>query len=163
MNGLTFLLAGIGVGLALVLWMMRVALLVEGLLRAASDVLEDPRPRPGRNFFYFQREELSGTYKGRDVTIGVVYLGIRGEFLVLPHIRLKLHESIGYNLNRLPHYATLEKSAIVYKMKASFMGGIFDKGYPLIFNRSFLVIALDKLRASAEDLESGRTYKDVFK
>lgn len=163
MNGLMYFLIAIGLGLVAVLWLMRVALLAEELLRAASDVLENAHPRAGHNPFVFHREELSGTYKGRDVTVGVVYMGLKNEFLVLPHIRLKLHESVGYNLNRLPHYATLEKNAIVYKVRSSFLGGIFDREYPSVFTRSFLVIALDKLHASAGDLESGRTYKDVFK
>jgi hypothetical protein len=100
MNALMIFLVAIGLGLAAVLWMLRVALLVEGFLRAASDVLENVHPRAGHNPFLFHREELAGTYKGRDVTVGVVYTGIKKEFLVLPHIRLKLQESVGYNLNR---------------------------------------------------------------
>jgi len=41
--------------------------------------------------------------------------------------------------------------------------GVFDRNFPQIFSHENLRIALDRLLAIAEDLERGRTPKELFK
>ncbi len=104
-----------------------------------------------------------GAYKGRQVMIGVDYSGFNGEFLPLPFIQMKLKETISYNYHRLPNYVTIEKGNLVYKVKVSILFGVFDRNYPKVFSRNYLVIALEKMLSTAEDVERGRTISDIFK
>jgi len=144
-------------------WLGRVAVLAHRFLRVAAGVLEEPQWQRPCPFLFYGTDELRGTYKGRDVIIGVAFAGIKGELMSFPHIALRLREAIGYNLNRLPHYAVIEKGHVVYRMKFSVLLAVFDRNYPQFFSRNYLIIALDRLFATAEDLERGRTYEDVFK
>ncbi|MFH1691244.1 MAG: hypothetical protein ABIC68_01530 [Candidatus Omnitrophota bacterium] len=102
-------------------------------------------------------------YKGRQVIVGVDYSGFNGEFLPLPFIQMKLKEALSYNYHRLPNYATIEKNNLVFKVKVSILFGVFDRNYPKVFSRNYFVIALEKMIATAEDAERGRTISDMFK
>ena len=151
------------VGAFVLAWVVRVAVLAHRFLHIAAGIIEDPQwQRKGPGLFY-GKDELRGTYKGRDVTLGITTAGFRGELMSFPHIALRLRDAIGYNLNRLPHYAVIEKGAVVYRMKFSGLLAVFDRSYPQFFSRNYLIIALDRLFATAEDLERGRTYGEVFK
>lgn len=107
--------------------------------------------------------EIKGSYKGREVLLGVLFTGFKNEYMPLPHIQMRLKETLGYNINRLPNYATIQKNYLVFKVRLSALWGVFDKSYPPIFSKSYLVIALEKLLATAEDVERGRAVKEIFK
>ena len=144
-------------------WVGRVAVLAHRFLHMAAEVIEEPQWQRKGHFSIYGKDEVRGTYKGRDVIIGIATAGIKKELMSFPHIALRLREAIGYNLNRLPHYVVIEKGFVVYRMKFSGLLAVFDKSYPQFFSRNYLIIALDRLFATAEDLERGRTYKEVFK
>lgn len=148
--------------LVVFVWVGRVAVLAHRFLHTAAGVIEEPQWRRKGHLFFYGKDELRGTYKGRDVIIGIATAGIKGEMMSFPHIALRLREAIGYNLNRLPHYVVIEKGFVVYRMKFSGLLAVFDKSFPQFFSRNYLIIALDRLCATAEDLERGRTYGEVF-
>jgi hypothetical protein len=106
---------------------------------------------------FYRKVELKGVYKGREVFLGVLFTGFKNEYLPLPYIQMRLKDAMGYNINRVPNYATIEKNFLVYKVKLSVLWGVFDKNYPQVFGKSYLVVALEKLLATAEDVERGRT------
>jgi hypothetical protein len=144
-------------------WCYRVASLIEIFLKAATDVLGSSRLPGATSLLLYRKDEVKGTYKGREVIVGIIYSGFRGEFLPLPTIRMGLKETIGYNLNRLPTYAAIEKKSLIFKVKLSVLWGVFDKNYPSVFSKNYLVVALEKLFATAEDVERGRTMREIFK
>ncbi|MFA5038393.1 MAG: hypothetical protein WC732_01785 [Candidatus Omnitrophota bacterium] len=139
-------------------WMIRSSLGVAHLLKSAWEVLGSQtvsQPRLGQT--------VRGTYKGRDVSIGAVYSGIKGEFLPLPDIRMRLKEVIEYNINRLPHYAKIDRNDLVYLPKLNLPWGVFDRAFPTVFSKNYLVMALERMLATAEDLERGRTIKELLR
>jgi len=154
--------AGILVFCLLGAWLIRVGILAQGFLRLAAGVIENPQRAGKNNFFFYRKDELRGVYKGREAVIGVFGAGTKGEIVSYPYIALRLREAMGYNLNRLPHYAVIEKGCVVYSLKFTGLLGVFEKSYPQLFSRNYLIIALDRLLATAEDLERGRTYKEIF-
>jgi hypothetical protein len=169
MNGMDIYLKNFLLGLTaiffvlVVWWFYKISTLVNVFLKASLNVIGGVPLVKGRILPIFLPEEIKGSYKGRDVVVGVHYSGLKGEFLPLPNIRMRLREVIGYNLNRLPNYAVIEKNCLVFKVKISVLWGIFDKNFPQVFTKSYLVVALEKLVATAEDVERGRTLKEVFK
>lgn len=144
-------------------WLYRVNTLIDNFLKIGSGILGGKAIVKTRIPFLYEKEELKGSYKGREVIVGVIYSGLQGEFLPLPCIQMRLGESMGYNMNRLPDYADISKNLLVYKIKLSVPWGVFDKGYPQVFSKSYLIIALEKLLATSEDVERGRRMKDIFK
>src|SRR5512135_2090382 len=144
-------------------WYYRVVSLTEGFLKAARELLDATSAGRSRRGIFYQKEELRGSYKGRDVTVGIELAGFKGEFLVLPRIRMRLKDTLGYNLNRLPHYALVEKNHVVFHIKMSVFWGVFDRSYPQIFTRNYLVVALEKLLSTAEDLERGRSVRELMR
>ena len=139
-------------------WAVRSMLAVDHLLISAWDVLGPSSGRPAH-----LGQTAKGAYKGRDVSIGAVYSGFRGEFMPLPDIRMKLKDTIGYNTNRLPHYAKIDGKDLVFIPRLNISWGVFDKSFPKIFSKNYLIIALEKMLATAEDLERGRTLKDLLR
>ncbi len=161
---MNMILAGSLLIFAIVLaWAGRVAVLAHRFLHIAAEVIGEPRWQRKGLFFFYEEDELLGTYKGRDIAIGIVTAGFKGGLMSFPRIALRLREAIGYNLNRLPHYAVIEKGFVVYRMKFTGLLGVFDRDFPQFFSRPALIIALDRLLATADDLEQGRTYQEVFK
>ncbi len=158
-----FLGAGVLIAGLVVLWVARVCRPVESFLASARGLLSGAVLRKGRVPPFYIREEVKGIYKGRDVCVGIVFSGFKGEFLPLPLVRMRLREVIGYNSSRLPNYAKIDKNFIVYKPAASLLWGVFDRGYPLLFSDNYLSIALEKLLATAEDVERGRTINELYK
>ena len=144
-------------------WLYRVITLIEIFLKAAKEVLGGSSLTKAKLLPFYNKEEVKGSYKGREVIVGVVYTGFKGEFLPLPFIQMRLKEAFGYNYNRLPNYATIEKNFLIYKVKLSVLWGVFDKNFPQVFSSNYLVIALEKLLSTAEDVERGRTVKEIFK
>lgn len=144
-------------------WFYRVVKIVRAFLRNAADVIGGEYIGRKRSIMFFRKEEMAGVYKGRQVIIGVDYSGFNGEFLPLPFLQMKLKEAISYNYHRLPNYTTIEKNNLIFKINVSILFGVFDKNYPKIFSRNYLVIALEKMLATAEDVERGRTISDMFK
>jgi len=142
-------------------WVCRVAFLARRFLDMAAQVVET-QGRRTKHLFFYEKDEMRGIFKGRDVVIGISHAGLRGEGMSFPFIALRLHETMGYNLDRLPHYAVIEKDLVVYCMKSFGLLGVFGMSYPLFFSRKTLIIALDRLFATAQDLEGGRTYREVF-
>lgn len=160
----TLLLSFAGVFFILVFWWFyRITALIEPFLKDAQELLAGEWLGKSRSFLFYKKEEIKGRYKGREVFVGIVYAGLRGEFMPLPHVRMRLKEAMGYNLNRLPNYAVIEKRFLIYKVKPALLWGVFDKNYPGLFGKNNLSIALEKLLSTAEDVERGRTVKDVFK
>jgi hypothetical protein len=160
MNGL-FLPLPLVLSLALIIgmglvWYYRVITLAECFLKAAAQLLSDPQRKKTPGGIFYSKDELTGNYKGREVIIGIEHTGFKGEFLAIPCIQMRLKDTMGYNLNRLPHYAFVDKKKIVYKIKLNVLWGIFDNNYPQVFSQSFLIISLERLLASSEDLERGR-------
>ena len=162
---LKYILTTIGIifVVLVVWWLYRINALIENFLKMGSEILEGKAITKIRIPFIFEKEALKGSYKGREVIVGVIYSGLQGEFLPLPFIQMRLIESLGYNTNRLPNYAGISNNFLVYKIKLSLPWGVFDKTYPQVFNKNYLVIALEKLLATSEDVERGRRVKDVFK
>ncbi|MFH0941114.1 MAG: hypothetical protein V1840_04595 [Candidatus Omnitrophota bacterium] len=158
-----YILTAIGaIFVALVVWWLyRVNALIENFFKMGSEILGGRAIAKTRIPFVYEKEVLKGSYKGRDVIVGVAYSGLQGEFLPLPCIQMRLRESMGYNTNRLPNYAGISKNFLVYKIKLSLSWGVFDKSYPQVFSKSYLVIALEKLLATSEDVERGRRMKDI--
>jgi hypothetical protein len=148
------------VGMALV-WYYRVITLTENFLKIATKLLSDAQRMKSSSGIFYRKEELSGTYKGREVVIGIEHTGIKSEFMAIPCIQMRLKAAMGYNLNRLPHYATLDKKMVVYKVSLNVLWGIFDKNYPQVFSQSFLIMSLERLLSTAEDLERGRTSMEL--
>lgn len=146
-----------------VLWLYRVNLLIDKFLKMGSEILGGKAITKTKIPFVYEKESLRGSYKGREIVIGVIYSGLQGEFLPLPCIQMRLSESMGYNTNRLPNYADISKNFLVYKIKLIVPWGVFDKSYPQVFSKSYLVIALEKLLATSEDVERGMRMKDIFK
>lgn len=144
-------------------WFCRVIVLVDGFLKMAREVLGAQSFVRNHLPFFYHKKEMRGSYKGRDVVVGIVFAGLQGEFLPLPYISLRLKETLGYNMNRLPNYAVIEKNYLTYKVKLSVLWGVSDKNYPPVFSKHYLVIALERLLATAEDIERGRTLKEIFK
>lgn len=144
--------------LALVVWWaVRSSMAIEHLLASAWEVLaplSDQRAHLGQT--------AKGVYKGRNVLIGAMFSGFKGEFLPLPDIRMELKDTMGYNTNRLPHYAKIEGRELVYIPKLTLNWGVFDKTFPKIFSKNYLIIALEKMLTTAEDVERGRTLKEFF-
>jgi hypothetical protein len=144
-------------------WFVRIVIVVGVFLKGAREVVGGGETAPTRLLPFYSKEEVSGSYKGREVVIGVVYSGLQGEFLPLPYIRMRLKEAVGYNTNRLPHYAVIEKKFLLYQTKLSVLWGVFDKNFKHVFSKNHLIIALERLLATAEDVERGRTIKEIFK
>ena len=156
-----------GVGACIILlvfsWFYRVNSLIRNFLKASKEVLGADGSIKTLFAPFYNKEEVKGSYKGREVVIGVIYSGLKGEFLPLPSIQMRLKEALGYNINRLPNYAIIEKNCLIYKVKLSLLWGVFDKNFPQVFSKNYLVIALEKLLSTAEDVERGRTVKELFK
>lgn len=160
-----YTLYGIGIFIVLLIfsWFYRVNTLIRIFLKASKEILGYDGSIKTMLAPFYKKEEVKGSYKGREVVIGVVYSGLKGEFLPLPYIQMRLKEALGYNINRLPNYAIIEKNCLIYKVKLSVLWGVFDKNYPQVFSKNYLVIALEKLLSTAEDVERGRTVKELFK
>lgn len=144
-------------------WFFSIIGLVEPFLKSAIQLTGGGFKNKGRIPPFYNKQEIGGVYKGREVFIGIVYSGFRNEFLPLPHIQMCLKETVGYNISRLPDYAVIEKNFLIYKVRMPILWGVFDRNFPQIFSHENLRIALDRLLAIAEDLERGRTPKELFK
>ncbi len=152
-----FVLAGFIVG-----WLARTRVVIQHFLKASREVLGVPEvPLPSWRLF-FSRHEVSGIYKGRDVQVGVRYSGIKNAFLPLPLICMMLKETMGYNTARLPQYAVIEKNTLVFLPKANLPWSVFDKAFDKVFSKNYLILALEKMMATAEDLERGHPSREVF-
>lgn len=151
------------VALVAFIWFYRVVRIVHAFLGNVKEVIGGKDINHRKSVMFFRKEELSGFYKGRQVIIGVDYSGFNGEFLPLPFIQMKLKEAISYNYHRLPNYTTIEKNNLIFKVKVAILFGVFDRNYPKVFSRNYLIIALEKMLATAEDVERGRTISDMFK
>lgn len=144
-------------------WYYRSSVLVSAFLKYGVDILGGKFVSGSRIPPFYRTVEIIGTYKGREVFLGVVFTGFKNEFLTLPHIQMRLRDAIGYNTNRLPNYTEIKKNYLIYKVRLSVLWGVFDKNYPQVFSKSYLIIALEKLLATAEDVERGRTVGEIFK
>ncbi|HAJ57129.1 MAG TPA: hypothetical protein DCL35_05095 [Candidatus Omnitrophica bacterium] len=144
-------------------WFYKISVLVSGFLKCGLDVLGGKFVNGTRLPPFYRIVEIQGAYKGREVSMGVIFTGFKNEFLPLPYIQMRLKEALGYNTNRLPNYAYIQKNSLIYKVRLSVLWGVFDKNYPHVFSKSYLIIALEKLLATAEDVERGRTVGEVFK
>lgn len=157
--------AGLGIFFVIfvVWWIYRMRTIAEDFFKNAAQILGGAWHSKGRILPFYSPNEIQGSYKGREVSVGVIYSGINGEFLPLPYIRMRLTESFGYNINRLPHYATIEKNFLVYHLKVSILWGLLDKNYPQLFSKNYLLVVLDKMVVAADDVERGKTFKEILK
>jgi len=153
---------GIALGGFIVWWLVRTTLVIGHFLKASREVLgvEAVRLPPGLAFL--ANRQIRGIYKGRDIYIGVSYSGIKNIFLPLPRICMTLKETMGYNTGRLTQYAAIENNTLVFLPKVSLALGVFDKGFEKVFSKNYLIMALEKMMATAEDLERGHPLKEVF-
>jgi hypothetical protein len=144
-------------------WFFSIIGLVGPFLKAAIQLTGGSFKNKTRIPPFYYEQEIGGVYKGREVFIGIVYSGFRNEFLPLPFIQMCLKETVGYNTSRLPDYAVIQNNFLVYKVNMQILWGVFDRNFPQIFSQDNLRIALDRLLSIAEDLERGRTSKELFK
>ncbi|MFB3919228.1 ATP-dependent permease AUS1 [Candidatus Velamenicoccus archaeovorus] len=153
---------GIALGGFIIWWLARTTLVIGHFLKAGREVLgvEDARRPPWLDFL--ASREIRGVYKGRDIYIGVSYSGIKNIFLPLPRVCMTLKETTGYNTGRLTQYAAIENNTLVFLPKVSLALGVFDKGFEKVFSKNYLIMALEKMIATAEDLERGHPLKEVF-
>jgi len=143
-------------------WFYLILTLVSGFLKIGKGVISGQFVNGNTTPPFYRITEIKGSYKGREAYLGVMFAGYKNEFMPLPHIRLKLKETVGYNLNRVPDYAVIEKYYLVYKVKFSALWGVFDKNYPSLFSKNYLIDALEKLLSSAEDVERGRDQQRIL-
>lgn len=154
-----------GISLAgfIVWWLVRTTLVIEHFLKASREVLGAEDARKVRRLPFFASREIQGSYKGRDVHIGVRYSGLKNIFLPLPRICVTLKETMGYNTGRLTQYAAIEKNTLIFLPKVSLVLGVFDKGFEKVFSKNYLIMALEKMMATAEDLERGHPLKEILR
>ena len=150
------LIASATVGLLLgVYWLRLVRLCVEPFLEEAAGLCEGQRTQKKGWPLFYKREEVRGHYKGREVSIGIIYTGMVYEYVPLPYIRMKLRgDIVSFNIKRLSDYAVVEDGDIVYKVKPQIIWGVFDRQYQQIFSRKSLVVVLDSLFTAAENVET---------
>lgn len=144
-------------------WVYRVFRLMKFFVAMSMEILRGTLLVPKIPAFFHVKDEVKGVYQGREVVAGIVFSGLNEEFLPLPYIRVTLKETIGYNLNRLPHDAEIQKNFLVYKPRVSFLWGVFDRDYLQLFSHRHFLMLLEKFWVAAEDLERGRTIKEIFK
>lgn len=144
-------------------WFYRACKIIENYLDNLSGVLSCQRERKRKFSLFYSRYELSGTYKGRPVIAGIQYVGLGFEWMPLPYIKIKLKDVIRYNYNRLPDFAYIKMGWLVFKIKERLTWGVFDKNYNRFFTKDFVLIALTRLLAVAEDVERGKTLEEIFK
>lgn len=144
-------------------WFFRIRRTINGYLELVCDIIDCEQTMKIRLLPLYSKNEITGKYKGRDVIIGVQYVGLGFELMPLPHIRIKLKDVIRYNYSRIPDFSYIKSGWLLFKIKERLVWGVFDKNYNRFFTKDFIVITLTRLLAVAEDVERGRTLGEVFK
>ncbi|MFH1621518.1 MAG: hypothetical protein ABIA97_00145 [Candidatus Omnitrophota bacterium] len=145
------------------IWFYRIRKIVSGYLELLCNII-DCKSKPKRRFIpFYTKHEIKGDYKNREVIAGVRYVGLGFEWMPLPHIRVKLKDVIRYNYNRIPDFAYIKSGWLIFRIKERLVWGVFDRNYRRFFTKEFIIIALTRLLAVAEDSERGRTLEEIFK
>ena len=144
-------------------WFYRIRRFVDSYLDELSRAVGTRPLRKRRLLPLYSKYEVAGVLKGRQVIGGVKYSGVGIEWMPFPYIKIKLKEVIRYNVNRLPEFAFIDKGWLVFKIKHRLVWGIFDREYSRFFTKDYILIALTRLIAVADDLERGKTMNEVFK
>ena len=144
-------------------WFFRIRRLIDGYLDVMYELLQCQSAKRHRLFPLYMKEELVGSYQGREVVCGIRYRNRGFELMALPFIKIKLKSVIRYNYQRLPYFAQIERGWLVLHITKQLPWGMFDKEYLKLFTKESLVITLTRLLAVAEDVERGKTLQEVFK
>ncbi|MFC1709213.1 hypothetical protein ACFL2J_04050 [Candidatus Omnitrophota bacterium] len=144
-------------------WFFRIRKIINAYLDLVCNIIDHEPKKSLRLLPLYSKNEIMGKYKGRDVIIGIQYVGLGFEWMPLPHIRVKLKDVIRYNYSRVPDFAYIKRGWLVFKIKERLIWGIFDKNYTRFFTKDFIIITLARLMAVAEDTERGRTLGEIFK
>ena len=154
--GLILLIAGY-------FWFYRLRKVIDDYLNIVCVVLNCNIEKKHRLSPFYSKHEISGIYKDRAVIVGIQYVGLGFEWMPLPYIKVKLKDVLRYNYNRLPDFTYIKMGWLIFRIKERLAWGVFDKGYNRFFTKDFIVIALTKLLAVAEDAERGKTLEEIFK
>ncbi|MDD5291579.1 MAG: hypothetical protein PHY46_00120 [Candidatus Omnitrophica bacterium] len=144
-------------------WLYRIRKIVSGYLNISCEIISCQEKPRKRLMPLYSKGEIEGVYKGRQVIIGIQYIGLGFEWMPLPYIRVKLKDVIRYNYNRIPDFAFIQSGWLVFRIKDRLTWGILDKNYTRFFTEDFMVIALTRLLSVAEDAERGKTLEEIFK
>ena len=144
-------------------WFYRIRRTIDDYLDMLSEIIDCKLIRKHRLLPLYSKNELTGTYRGRQVIAGIQYIGLGFEWMPLPYIKIKLKDVIRYNYNRIPDFAFIKRGWLIFRIKERLVWGIFDKNYNRIFAKEFIIIALTRLLAVADDSERGKTLEEIFK
>lgn len=144
-------------------WLFRIRKIINNYLELVSNIVECKTPKKNRFLPVYSKNEITGKYEGREVIVGVQYVGLAFEWMPLPHISIKLNDVIRYNFSRVPDFAYIKRGWLIFRIKERLVWGVFDKNYSRFFTKDFIIITLTRLLAVAEDAEKGRTLKEIFK
>jgi hypothetical protein len=144
-------------------WLFRIRKIINSYLDLVGNIVGGKPKVDFRLLPVYAKDEITGEYQGRKVIVGVQYVGAGFEWMPLPYIGIELRNVIRYNYSRVPDFALIRSGWLVFKIKERLVWGVFDKSYPRFFTKDFIIIALTRLMAVAEDVERGRTLGEIFK
>ena len=144
-------------------WFYRIRRTIDSYLELLCEIVDCKSVKRHRLLPIYSKNEIIGTYKDRQVIAGIQYIGIGFEWMPLPYIRIKLKDVIRYNYDRIPDFAFIKRGWLVFRIRERLTWGVFDKNYDRFFTKDFIIIALTRLLAVAEDAERGKTLEEIFK
>lgn len=144
-------------------WFYYIRKIINNYLVMLCEIIDCKLIKKPRLLPLYSKNELTGTYKDRQVIAGVQYIGIGFEWMPLPYLMIKLKDVIRYNYSKLPDFTFIKKDWLVFRIKERLVWGIFDRNYSRFFSKDYIVIALARLLAVAEDVERGRTLEEIFR
>lgn len=144
-------------------WFYRIRRIIDSYLKLICEIIDCKSIQKRRLMPFYSKNEMVGTYKDRQVIAGIKYVGLGFEWMPLPYIKVKLNDVIRYNYNRIPNFAFIKRGWLVFRIRERLTWGIFDMNYNRFFTKEFIIIALTRLIAVAEDAERGMTLEEIFK
>lgn len=162
-NSLELIFVVVVVFIVIYFWFFRIRLLIDSYLRELYELVNYQPKRKHRLIPFYSKSEAVGLYKDREVVGGIRYLGRGLEWMPLPYIKIKLKDVIRYNYHKLPYFAQIERGWLILNIVERLPGGLLDKGYKRFFTKHYLVITLARLITVAEDVERGKTLKEIFR
>ncbi len=144
-------------------WCYRIKKIIDNYLEILCGVIDCIPLKKIRLLPLYSKNEVKSKYQNREVIAGIQYVGLGFEWMPLPYIRIKLKDVIRYNYNRVPNFAFIKSGWLIFRIKERLVWGIFDKNYNRFFTKEFIIIALTRLLAVADDAERGKTLEEIFK
>lgn len=145
------------------IWLFRIRKIINNYLNLVCEIINCEPSKKFRLLPVYSKDEIRGTYKDREIIVGLQYVGLGYEWMPLPYIRIKLKDVIRYNYSRVPDFAIIKSGWLVFKIKDRLVWGVLDRGYSRFFTKNYIIIILTRLLAVAEDAERGRTLGEIFK